>query len=133
MAEDKQLERFPRPNLHKLIKLMYHHCHSTGALGNHELPRRSEICPQNVLTFFLLTLLMTPNGLGKLWGTHGVSSWIGAVPPACVKYQCSEWPRGLVKLKQCQLRCPLQMGWNPGPAEITGTSGKCGFFQNKQE
>lgn len=72
MAGDKQLERFLRPNLHEFIKLMYHCCRSTGALGNHELPRRSEICPQNVLTFYLLTLLMTPNSLGKLLG-HSLS------------------------------------------------------------
>lgn len=81
MAEDKQLERFLRPNLHGLSKLMHHCCHNTGALGNHELPRRSEICPQNVLTFCLLTLLMTPNGFGKLLGHSGSDITNRGCPP----------------------------------------------------
>lgn len=48
-------------------------------------------------------------------------------------------PRYLVKFKQCQLRCPIEMGCGPSLGEIRGLwswSGipeKCGFFQSKQE
>lgn len=58
---------------------MCHCCRSTRALGNRELSKRSELSSQSLLTF-LLTLLMTHNGLGELLDTHWVLSQIKAIP-----------------------------------------------------
>lgn len=119
MAEDKQLERFLRLNLHRFIKLMYHRCHSTERWEIMSCPEVRDL-PTKCADLFLVDVTDDTQRLRKALGTLTVIMGWGCPP---ILHQISmPWAlQGhLVKPKQCQLRCPMEMGWDPSPAEITG-------------